>query len=549
MGRWSSPQAGLILTALLLAAPAAAQEVTVGRIDPGLVPPDPSLVMPHLAAGRLPSYPASLRTSGRIGYAVVTEFVSARGASLGYRLEASDPAFRDAVLASAPARGKTWVDGPAVMFGVPASSVLRIPFYFNPGAEGGPDASPRLLSVAELGANYDTPIARSPLVVDCDLSLDASGRVVKVGVISGQPKRFYPDYFKGCVSNWAFAPARKAGRPVPSSVRLGVVMELGAKLFGLEFRVPRVTNQIPPEYPFALRSLAQRGDVTLEFLVDDAGRVRNPVVVESSNAGFNKAAIRAIGKWEFTPGSFGDVPVYAHVQLPVVFMMDDTENGGAVPYSTQSASDEPGVRPPTLRNGILPVYPYELLRDGVDGEARVRIGVDRQGRVGAVALVSATRPEFGMALIAAVDGFTFDPRRRDGMAEPAVVDYKYTFDSDAASDDDETHAALKAEKRGGTAVRDARELDHPLKLISRTIPLFPPSVRATEGTVVVEFLVDKQGVACVPRVVSATAPEFGYAALQAVSGWMFEPPTVDGSKVVVRVRVPIHFRAPRTGRT
>jgi hypothetical protein len=44
-----------------------------------------------------------------------------------------------------------------------------------------------------------------------------------------------------------------------------------------------------------------------------------------------------------------------------------------------------------------------------------------------------------------------------------------------------------------------------------------------------------------PRIVSATADSFGYAAAQAVVAWQFGPPLVGGKPAVVRVKVPFKF--------
>jgi outer membrane biosynthesis protein TonB len=40
---------------------------------------------------------------------------------------------------------------------------------------------------------------------------------------------------------------------------------------------------------------------------------------------------------------------------------------------------------------------------------------------------------------------------------------------------------------------------------------------------------------------SASEPAFGYAAIQAVAFWRFEPPLAKGKPVVVRARVPFNF--------
>jgi TonB family protein len=57
----------------------------------------------------------------------------------------------------------------------------------------------------------------------------------------------------------------------------------------------------------------------------------------------------------------------------------------------------------------------------------------------------------------------------------------------------------------------------------------------------IEVLVDEEGRARLPRVVSATDPAFGYAAVQAVSTWWFEPPRAAGKTVVARAQIPFRF--------
>jgi TonB family protein len=66
----------------------------------------------------------------------------------------------------------------------------------------------------------------------------------------------------------------------------------------------------------------------------------------------------------------------------------------------------------------------------------------------------------------------------------------------------------------------------------------------TSGETLIEFLIDEEGRARLPRIVSASDEAFGYAAVQAVSSWRFEPPTRGGRAVVVRVQIPITFGAP-----
>lgn len=70
-------------------------------------------------------------------------------------------------------------------------------------------------------------------------------------------------------------------------------------------RKPTPRAQIPPQYPFELRSAGIEGEVVVEFVVDTNGQVRNPVVVRSTQREFEAAALQAIAKWTFRPGRKG----------------------------------------------------------------------------------------------------------------------------------------------------------------------------------------------------------------------------------------------------
>jgi TonB family protein len=94
------------------------------------------------------------------------------------------------------------------------------------------------------------------------------------------------------------------------------------------------------------------------------------------------------------------------------------------------------------------------------------------------------------------------------------------------------------------AVGHPTRLDRPLRAKKQPAPAFPVRMlkSGAEGAAVIEFFLNEYGEPRLPRVLSATNPAFGYAAAHAVSQWRFEPPTVDGQPVVMRVAVPFQFR-------
>ena len=66
------------------------------------------------------------------------------------------------------------------------------------------------------------------------------------------------------------------------------------------------------------------------------------------------------------------------------------------------------------------------------------------------------------------------------------------------------------------------------------------------GEAKVEFFVDRNGDVQLPHIVSCSAPEFGYAAVQAIATWRYSVPRKGGKPVTARATIPLEFamRAP-----
>ncbi|HWA86440.1 MAG TPA: TonB family protein [Opitutus sp.] len=84
---------------------------------------------------------------------------------------------------------------------------------------------------------------------------------------------------------------------------------------------PHTRSQVSPIYPSELKNLGVTGEVTVEFIVDEAGRVVNPRVVRSTNSGFEDATLRAVAHWRFEPGQKDGRPVRFRMAVPVEFSL------------------------------------------------------------------------------------------------------------------------------------------------------------------------------------------------------------------------------------
>lgn len=74
-------------------------------------------------------------------------------------------------------------------------------------------------------------------------------------------------------------------------------------------------------------------------------------------------------------------------------------------------------------------------------------------------------------------------------------------------------------------------------------PKYPAELKEKKqaGEALIDFVVDAQGMVRNVRVVRATHPAFGEAAVESVQKWKFKPGEKDGRSVATRMRVPIVF--------
>jgi TonB family protein len=553
------PLATLVLVALVRLS---AQEVIVGELgwfrNDG-VPDQP----PQAKRPLKPEYPRELRSAdaGEGGYVILTRYLDAKGQSLDLEVNSANPRFAEAVMAAL----EDWQLLPAKRGGQAVPSWFWMPIIFNPksASPDQPEATPRLLAV--------TPVIVPPAMmrkIEGDgmiwgrVTIDAAGDPQKVILEPGVSDRLLP-FVESALRQWRFAPARRGGQPIAADLRLAFLACPSMAPVPTTWKPPRVlpSSQKPPTYPFSMEKSGIEGQVLLAFVVDREGAVRDPVVVRSNNPAFDVPAVECVLKWKFEPSTVDNQPVNARMTVPIVFQFDNSR--GREAYSVDSPSRKAKQQipeklrydvNPKLRGIVNPVFPYAPLRNDQQGKAIVLLAVSPAGAVVQTKVVEATLPEFGLALAAAAETFEFDPALKDGHPIPAALRFEQEFGPHAenriVTNDD--LSLLKREKKKPESIINANKLDVPLKPLSRRPPVFPLALRGKvdKGEAVIELLVDEEGRVRLPRIVEASDPAFGYAAVQAVAQWLFTHPQSNGKVAVVRVRVPFSFelKPPAMGR-
>jgi TonB family protein len=345
--------------------------------------------------------------------------------------------------------------------------------------------------------------------------------------------------------------ALAAGLRADEPVNLGPVTDIQA--MPANSKKPRGIKQGPPQYPPEMARAGVNGSVAVSFIIDQTGHVQNAYVIRSNNPWFERPALNAVESWRFSPAEVNGHPINVHVTQLIEFNVEP--GGDPLDFWRVSKAKDHDKLPPEYRweeppypqMTLFPVYPFELLKAGTPGKASVSYVVGPKGRVVSAKLREATAPEFGAAVLAMIDAWEFSPpKSKDGTKISANLTTEYAFKPGGRADvpvSEEALAILRLLEKKPAEIATLKELDQPMKPRSRRPPVYPTALLAAgqPGEAVIEFYVDKNGDAQLPRIVSSTAPEFGYAAVQAIATWRYDPPKRGGKPAVVRVQIPMGF--------
>ncbi|MDB6095488.1 MAG: transport protein TonB [Verrucomicrobia bacterium] len=317
---------------------------------------------------------------------------------------------------------------------------------------------------------------------------------------------------------------------------------------------PRIVKKHALEYPEFLLQLGEiHGTVLLEFIVDEKGEVRVPRILQASHPAFVPPSIDALRKSKFAPGTIGGTPVKCAVSWAFSFEVIDRYNKGIGREAFSIAEHSPPGIPaefqyddaPRIVTLCEPAYPFELAVANMVGEAEVRFVVSADGTVAAAKVMSASRPEFGAALAAAIEAWRFTAPTFEGKRTMALLSRKQQFSpgNRDLSSDVQGKRVMKLLRAGKNEFAGLVDLDETPRVIYQVPACYPKLLeeQAVAGVAQLEFIIDQGGRVRAPRIVSASREEFGWAAATAVQQWFYEPPRRRGKPVDVRLSMPFEF--------
>lgn len=408
---------------------------------------------------------------------------------------------------------------------------------------------------------------KTPGEVVVNFVVEETGATRDIHVAKSSDPRFN-DAVLAAVRAATFEPAVEQGRAVAQGVAL-------TWRFNVPYNPPKTTipegalRPLPkthgvaefspdPEYPPHLLEHRIDGAVDVAFEVEKDGKVGEVKVLNATHPDFVRPALDALARYKFKPAMQGDLAVKETKTASLTFEYEGHITGDKItPFQANAlALDKPDTvsaqeicdKEPEILVLPDPVFPLDQLSSAKAGEVDVTFTVNERGLCEGITVGQATSPSCGASVAAALEATVFKPAMRGGQTVAVKMKrhYQFTPPAQAVEADEPADARLLRALRAGETIPGPKGIDGKLKPIWRAMPVYPVALREEhpDGTADIEFVIDQTGRARVPKIVSATREEFGWAAATAIAQWVFDRPTRGGQPTDVRVKIPVKFSPP-----
>lgn len=164
------------------------------------------------------------------------------------------------------------------------------------------------------------------------IEVDAEGKLTDYLLISYSRKAFAKSV-ENVIGKWTFEPALYEGEPIGVVTEVNIDFDVGGVVINTDFmeivnnflhsyrndrpeyapanirqidRIPEPIKVISPQYS---TGLGVAGEVTIQFYINEQGKVRMPHVLKADDMRLAELAMQAIKGWEFSPPTYRGDPV------------------------------------------------------------------------------------------------------------------------------------------------------------------------------------------------------------------------------------------------
>ncbi len=307
---------------------------------------------------------------------------------------------------------------------------------------------------------------------------------------------------------------------------------------------PKVKHSEKAQYPDELRETGGWGFAKVRFVVDEHGRVEDPVVTDADEEAFGREAIRTLMAFEFEPGMKDGQAV--KTRLEYSFDYHHPREGDD---RLRQAKDLD--RAPRVRFISWPNYPAELAGAGMAGEVEVSFMVTKRGNVDMLRVKRADHGSLSRVIADALMLWQFEPGEIKDLVYSSQVrtTFRLDFKADMAQGDGLERSLTMPELEWLNADQQPvalEKLTEAPQLVRWRIAPLPLELRKTglAGEVEVEFLIAKDGRVVEAHPVRASDWRLAETAVRSVRDWRFTPGRVGDEAVALRLRRSVSLGRP-----
>jgi protein TonB len=103
---------------------------------------------------------------------------------------------------------------------------------------------------------------------------------------------------------------------------------------------------------------------------------------------------------------------------------------------------------PKVLHKVIPAYPDELRRQGIEGQVGLQVEIDEKGVVGGVKILKSLHPYLDNSAIQALKQWKYKPVYQNGVAVPAVITMTVNFTREAYRAQEKSEESQKAASAG-----------------------------------------------------------------------------------------------------
>lgn len=175
----------------------------------------------------------------------------------------------------------------------------------------------------------------------------------------------------------------------------------------------RLTHETAPEYPVSALENHIQGDVFVQVLVDENGKVQTAKAENCANCSsiLGAAAVQTVKKWEYQPAIIGGRPVPVSSWVTFRFKSD----GPSIEIPSKVESPKPkklrissGVAEANLIHKVEPQYPLMAKASHIQGDVVMQCTIDKEGNMANLKAISGP-PALAQAALDAVKQWKYKP--------------------------------------------------------------------------------------------------------------------------------------------